>query len=282
MKINTGFLVSYDYALLKNAIPLVYEESDSITLAIDKDRRTWSGNTFTIDALFFEWLKTFDTQQKITIYEDDFYDATLNAMQNDTRERNMLAKKMGEGVCIQIDADEYFIDFKGFVNYLKKHKRKVLKSNIQICPYLINIYKVLPNGVLYTKDVSSYYLGTSNPNFVRARKSKDQKRWYVPFLSIHQTWGRTEEELKFKLKNWGHNTDFNLDEYLDFWRSIDETNYAQHKNFHPLNNTSWRTLGYCEGKTIPEISDKLKHQVQLPILKMKVKNFFQNLKFLFK
>ena len=37
-KIQVGFLVSYDYDLLRNAIPLVYDFADSIFLAIDIDR----------------------------------------------------------------------------------------------------------------------------------------------------------------------------------------------------------------------------------------------------
>ena len=38
-KNQVGFLVSYDYELLKNSLPRVYEESDTIILAIDKERK---------------------------------------------------------------------------------------------------------------------------------------------------------------------------------------------------------------------------------------------------
>lgn len=45
----------------------------------------------------FEWVKSIDTEGKISIYEDDFYVPGLSNRENDTRERNMLARFMGEG-----------------------------------------------------------------------------------------------------------------------------------------------------------------------------------------
>jgi len=107
MLIKVGFLVSYDYNYLRTSLPLVYAEADSVSLAIDKQRRTWNGGSFTIDDAFFEWLKSMDTKKKIRIYEDDFFDPNLSAIENDSRERNMLAKFMGEGGWhVQVDADE--------------------------------------------------------------------------------------------------------------------------------------------------------------------------------
>ena len=93
-KIQVGFLVSYDYELLKFAIPPIYEDSDEIFLAIDKNRKTWNGSDIYIEDHFFEWIKTFDVHNKIRIYEDDFYVPSISGMQNDTRERFMLSNKM--------------------------------------------------------------------------------------------------------------------------------------------------------------------------------------------
>ena len=283
MKINVGFLVSYDYELLRHSIPLVYKSADSITLAVDEKRRTWSGNTFTIDQEFFNWIKTFDTENKIKIYEGDFYVETLNAMENDTRERNLLASAMGDGICIQIDADEYFVDFDGFVDYLKRHKKKLTSGKAyQICPSLIDIYKILDEGVLVSPKLSGYYIGSNNPEFVRARKSKDQQKWYVPYYSIHQTWGRSEDELRFKLKNWGHNIDFDLEQYLDFWKSINKDNYHKHKNFHPLNSTSWKTLEFVPGKSIDQVVMNISKVKQVSKWYLFRKNLGQQIKYLFK
>ena len=258
MKINVGFLVAYDYELLKTSIPLIYKEANSITLALDINRQTWSGNTFKIDPSFFSWITMFDTDSKITIYEDDFYIPSLNAMENDTRERNMLAEKMGEGICIQIDADEYFVDFEGFTAYLRKHKKKLTgKKPVQICSFMVDVYKVLDNGVLYCPTYTNYYLGTTKADYTRARKNNDQEKWYVPFISIHQSWGRDEKELKFKLDNWGHNIDFNVDSFFEFWKSINKDNYKKHMDFHPFDKNEWPTLDYIEGKDFNEIVNKL-------------------------
>jgi len=89
--IKVGFLLSYDYDFLRTSLPLVYKEADVIALAKDYQCRTWSGNQFIISDNFFEWLKKFDTENKIKIYEDDFYRPELSLIENDTRERNMLA-----------------------------------------------------------------------------------------------------------------------------------------------------------------------------------------------
>ena len=119
-KIHVGFLLSYDYNKLKTAIPLVYENADKIFIAQDENFNTWNGNKFQVEDSFFNWLKEIDKDHKIEIYKDNFYIPTLNAIQNDTRERHLLSLKMGIGNwLIQIDSDEYIPDFKGFVNQLK-------------------------------------------------------------------------------------------------------------------------------------------------------------------
>ena len=71
-KIQTGYLVSYDYELLKTSLPTVYSDSDEVFIAIDKNRNTWNGGSFSINDSFFEWIKAFDVDKKVVIYEDDF------------------------------------------------------------------------------------------------------------------------------------------------------------------------------------------------------------------
>ena len=90
-KIQVGYLISYDYELIKNSLPNVYKESDTIFLAIDVNRKTWKGDIIEINPDFFDWIKSFDTDNKIVIYEDDFYVQSLTAMQCEVRERKMLS-----------------------------------------------------------------------------------------------------------------------------------------------------------------------------------------------
>ncbi|NJK83680.1 MAG: hypothetical protein HC912_07550, partial [Saprospiraceae bacterium] len=147
------FLVSYDWHLLHNALPLVYAEADVIYLALDKKRLTWAGNPFKFDEkAFYAMLEHIDTEHKIKVYEDDFFVETLSPMQCEVRERNLLAKQMGEGGWhIQLDADEYFIDFKSFANYLrnKSHLLKEGKKGINIRCFWIPLFKKTNQGYFY-------------------------------------------------------------------------------------------------------------------------------------
>ncbi len=282
MKINVGFLVAYDYELLKTSIPLVYKYADKIVLAVDKNLQTWSGNYFTIDDSFFSWIQEFDLDNKITVYKDCFYQPENTAMQNEIRERNMMTKVMGNGLCLQLDADEFVLNFKELTIYLKNINKKLNSSkSYQICAYWIDVYKKTKNGYLFVKDISPFYLGSNKPNFYRGRKSKNQKKLYIPFLVIHLTWGRSAEELKFKLNNWGHNSDFDTEAFFKFWTSINENNYTNHQYFHPLNKKAWKELIFVEGKTITDIIQQNNFPSLVPTTKMKLKNIAQSFKFQF-
>ena len=263
MKINVGILVSYDYELIKTSLPTVYAEADTVTLAIDENLNTWSGEKFHINPEFFEWLEKFDTQKKVTIYRDNFYVPELNAIKNDTRERRMLAEAMGDGWNIQVDADEYFIDFKAFVDYIRTNK-SVQKKPTQICPFSVTMFKRLPEGILYIRKPDPFCVGSNQPNYARARKSDGQMKKYIPHLLLHQSWARSEEELDRKFRNWGHNVDFDIEGYKNFWKGLNKDNYHTAENFHPLSPKAWDKLDFCPGTTIEEILQNLKNDLPKP------------------
>ena len=119
-KIQVGFLVSYDYDLLRNAIPLVYDFADSIFQRQILIEKHGTVNLLILKNNFFGWIKEIDIKDKIIIYEDNFYQPNLTTMQCEVRERKLLANKMGIGNWIvQLDADEYFINFARFTRFLK-------------------------------------------------------------------------------------------------------------------------------------------------------------------
>ena len=245
-KIHVGFLMSYDYEKLKYSIPPVYKDADAIYIALDKEQRTWKGNSFEIDPSFYTWLETFDTEKKITLYKDDFFISQLDTIQNDTRERIMLSEQMGIGNwLVQIDADEIFLDFKNFVNTLRKFDHYLdepKKKPIQIAGFLVNIYKYLDNGILYVNEPTKVMLATNYPNYKRARNTK-QRVVYTDNILLHECLSRTEEELKFKLENWGHSHQLN-DEFLPKWKKANETNYKELKNLFYMDPKIWKGLGY--------------------------------------
>ncbi|WP_026839707.1 hypothetical protein [Gillisia sp. JM1] len=284
--IRVGFLMSYDYKLLKNSIPLVYKEADSITIALDENLRTWSGGNFEIDDSFFLWLKSFDIEKKITIYRDDFFDSNLNAMENEVKERKMLASKMGIGNwLIQIDSDEYFVDFKKFTEELKlrnKYLNNPEKNQIQIAGYYVNLYKYTDDGILYVSKPRNQKFATNYPSYVTGRNTKKQVI-YIPSLVIHECLSRSEEEIRTKFTNWGHSHQVDIDEFLNKWRKINQSNYSKFENLFYLKPELWKKLNYVEGKSITEISRNLNYQKLMPSKSFIIsKNFGQWFKFLYK
>jgi hypothetical protein len=253
--VNVGMLVSFDYQYLYHSIPRIYEHSDRIVLALDHECRSWTGLKFTIDDQFWKWLKEFDTKNKIEIYRDNFFVPELDAISNDSRERNMLAERMGEGGWyVQVDSDEYFIDFGAFVKFLKQHDHWVTqrKKPIDIGAFLIPLFRQDKDGFLYVKNsFETVVLATNVPDYKRARRSDHYIR-YTPHYLFHQTWARTEEEISFKLNSWGHINDFDIQSYFNLWKSIDKNNYKFICNFHPLDPKVWHKLEWGKGKDISE------------------------------
>ena len=257
MLIKVGFLVSYDYNYLRTSLPLVYAEADSVSLAIDKQRRTWNGGSFTIDDAFFEWLKSIDTKKKIRIYEDDFFDPNLSAIENDSRERNMLAKFMGEGGWhVQVDADEYFLDFSAFTAWLKAHPGYLddpARNPVDVCAFLVVLYKKLDNGYLYVKgNYDLCVLATNFPRYNIARTGINHRK-FLPQVLLHQSWARDENEISFKFANWGHTIDFNTSSHYLQWKKANATNFESYHNFHPLKGSGWQKLGLVTGNDMAAI-----------------------------
>lgn len=286
-KIHVGFLLSYDYDKLKKSIPPVYQEADAIFIAMDHKNRTWSGETFKIDPTFFDWLETFDVDNKIQLYKDDFYDPNLIAIENDNRERHMLSLKMGIGNwLVQIDSDEYFVDFANYVKDLRRFDNYLdnpEKNNIQIAAYLINLYKYTDNGVLFVKEPTRGIIATNYPNYKVARNTR-KRIVYTQNILLHESIARDEAELVLKLDNWGHNIEVHDKEaFLNKWRTTNKSNYKARENFFYIEPEKWKNLEFCEGNTIEEIRKNINLKGIMPSkFYIAKKNFGQYFKHLFK
>ncbi len=285
-KIQVGFLLSYDYEMLKKSIPPVYKMADTIFLAVDKDKRTWSGNHFKIDDSFFQWIKEIDVDNKVVIYEDDFYVPTLNAIENDTRERHMLGLKMGIGNwLVQVDSDEIFIDFEKFVKKLRKYDSYLTnpeKHPIQVAGFHVNVYKYLDQGMLYVEKPSKFLLATNYPNYKYAKNTKERIIYDDAYV-LHEGLARTEEELRMKLANWGHKHEINAT-FLDKWLMANKDNYHTIKDVFYLDADTWPELGYFPSSNLDDLK-KLVYEnpkLELPKTKLFFRNFGQWFKHLFK
>lgn len=275
--IKVGFLISYDYEYIKNSLPRIYPYTDYIAFAIDKDRKTWSGERFELPDTFFEWVKEFDTDKKIHIYEDSFYVPTLTAIECDSRERNLLAKFMGEGGWhIQIDSDEYFLNFKEFVDYIKTLD---INKDTQVYARWITMYKKNQEDFFLIRTNESFPLVANNPNYKLARLSDSKNNIYTDFEVLHQSWARSDNEIKQKLSNWGHKTDFDVDSYYQFWKAINKQTYKYARSFHPLDPWLWPNLEYFKAKNIDELVDQVnsflkeKERNEKQSNKIKIKDF---------
>lgn len=258
-KIKVGYLISYDYDLVFTSLKQVYELSDKIFLAVDKNRKTWSGNDFHIPQSFFEELRVFDRNNKITVYEDNFSIPELTPMQNETRERNMLLEKMGKGWLIQLDADEYIYDFQQTVNYLKRFNHLMIWPKMTPVIFkgkLVTLFRKLENGFLYIENNEKFPFITNQHRFTTARYNPTVHSEFTNINVIHQSWARNDEEILQKIKNWGHRDDFDTMKYFDFWRTLNSENYMLHRNVHPLRASVWNELKFMECSDVDEFIRK--------------------------
>lgn len=275
-KIQVGFLLSYDYLKLKKSIPPIYKGADEIFIAIDEKYRTWSGQNFEVDETFFDWIKEIDIDNKIRLYRDDFYIPELSAIDNDTRERHLLSLKMGVGNwLIQVDADEIFIDFEKFIKELRKrdyYLENPKKTPIQIAGFLVHLYKYTENGILYVNAPHKFMLATNYPNYKCARQTK-QRVIYTNTILLHETLCRTEDELRFKIENWGHNEEVN-DTFFNKWLLVNEDNYKQYENFYYIEPERWKKLGFLKFKDDKELLQMVESNKDLNISRSYL--FFKN------
>lgn len=275
--IKVGFCVAYDWYLLKTSLPLVYPHADHICLSLDKDRISWAGISFPFDEeAFYSFIAEFDKDKKIAVYEDDFHQPSLSPMENEVRQRNKMASFLGEGGWhIQLDADEYVIDFNGLVRHLQTFSLE-RPTNINCIFY--NLFKKVSGGYLLIigeKDHFNDYfpVATRNPVYEYGRRNGNFN-YKSTFGLIHQSWARTEEEIRQKIGNWGHKEDFNVDRYFQFWKDINIENYREIKNFHPIQPETWRELQFVPGENPGQVIEYLqRHNYSVtPSLRLRLEN----------
>ncbi|MBT1686725.1 hypothetical protein [Dawidia soli] len=261
--IKVGFCVSYDWEFLKRSLPPIYDHADKICFSLDKNRRSWSQQPYAFDeAAFAAWLQQADPQKKIDLYEDDFSLPELTALQNDSRQRMLMAQRLGEGGWhVQVDSDEYFLDFEAFVRFLLKINPAPTgkEKPLNVCPCLVPLIKRVPGGYLYV-DFQGYPevapMATTRPHYKAARRSGHFNK-VAPSYVIHETWARSDDALWYKISNWGHSDDELNDQrvrqsYYNLWKAMDAFNYQYIKDFHPGKATDWPALGFCAAESVEE------------------------------
>lgn len=256
--IKVGFCVAYDWHMLSHALPLVYSNADSIFLSVDKDRKSWAGKPFAWDGeAFRELIDSLDTHNKITLIEEDFHLQDLTPMENEVRQRNIMAERMGAGGWhIQLDSDEYFMNFGDFVKYLKGLSVDDRRM-VNICCSLVTLFKQTEEGFLYVSperksSLEFIQVATRHPVYMYGRRN-GHFNIYTNYKIIHQSWARSEAEILQKLNNWGHRDDFETRRFFDFWKTLTTENYKKVRDFHPTRPATWRKLMLVKAKNMAEL-----------------------------
>ena len=267
--IKVGYIVSYDYEYLLTSIKSIYNYVDKIVLAIDINRQTWSGNKFEIPESFFYSIKAYDKNNRIEFYFEDFYVPNLTPMECETRERNLLLKRLGKsGWKIQLDVDEYIYDFKSVQCFLNRNwffNVFPKLTPMQFRGKLVTLYKEIQDGFLYIDNEERFTFITNCMQNSTARITYGVSSHYTNINVIHQSWARKEEEIQTKIKNWGHRDDFDTSKYYDFWDSLSSANYKEYLNIHPMNPKLWNKLYFLESNNIDDFiyqySELNKHRI---------------------
>ena len=256
--IKVGFCVAYDWPLLRNSIPLIYDHADRICLSLDKEHISWAGNEFEFDNSAFNYLvNKLDVHKKIKIFENNFHLPGLLPMENEIRQRKMMSDFMGQGGWhLQLDCDEYFINFKGFAKKLKNLKLFRLHETNICCPW-ITLIKKNDQGYFIVSESEKEKLqyipiASTNPKYEYGRVN-GYFNFLTNFIIIHHSWAHSEDEVMRKLKNWGHFPDLDGNKYFELWRSLDESNFNQYHNFHPLVPGNWPGIKFIPAKDIEDL-----------------------------
>ncbi len=254
-------LISYDAnRFLTKSIERYYDYVDEIILGLDKDRVTWSGNSFNIDetSLWSE-LSSLDGDNKISVIEEDFHQSDV-AIENDNHERNILKSNCSNDWIFSFDADEILVNSKEFFyEYCPIVERYYNKYDV--CMTWATPYKVVTDKegnsitlVIANEDSSPFFgenqavVTSSDSTFMYARwTDKSQhghNRIASPLVAVHYSLCRTDHELHEKINNIGHSDLVENDPFYQIWSKVDFENYKELKDFKTSNlgTAQWPSL----------------------------------------
>jgi hypothetical protein len=266
--IKVGFCVAYDWYLLKYSLPLIYEHADRICLSVDNERRSWSGVPYSWDEEGFRALiAEIDHKNKIEILEENYHLSELAPMANEVRQRNMIAEYFGPGGWhVQLDTDEFFLNFKGFIDHLQTitTSRPV---NV-VCPW-ITLYKQTKEGFFYVQPgrfnkIEFMQIATRLPAYEYGRRNGNFNI-FTDFAILHLSWARSEEEIWEKINNWGHRDDFDIASYFEKWKNLSVSNYQEYADFHYRIPQCWPTIGFIGAEDLESLIEVGGKEVKLPI-----------------
>jgi hypothetical protein len=254
-------LISYDAnRFLSKSIERYYNYVDEIVLGIDKDRMTWSGNSFSIDeeALWKE-LSQIDGDGKISIIEEDFHQSQV-AIENDNYERNFLKAQCTNDWIFSFDADEMLVNVKAFFYDFCPIVEPYF-DKVDICMTWATPYKVVSDEegksqtlVIANPDDTPFFgenqgvVTSKDSTFTYARwtdkSGAGANRVMSPLVALHWSLCRPDKELHEKIHNIGHSDLVEKDPFYQIWSQVTWDNYHELENFKTsgLGQAQWPKL----------------------------------------
>lgn len=250
MIVKTGICVAYDWHFLQQSLPSIYKHVDAICLSVDSERRSWNGNLFEMNwNAFTEMVDAIDVDQKIQILQEPFYNKERTPIANECYQRRRMAEVLGKANWImQIDTDEIIINPLEFIGELSKYSE--WKRPVNVHGTWINLIKQTGFGFIYSV-TKTPPLATNRPEYDYGRTNGHFNIYTNTFLA-HITWARPEEEVYYKLKNWGHSHEFEGMSFFKIWQALDDHNWQYIKDFHPMNRGSIPRLYFHKAGTVEE------------------------------
>ena len=244
MKKSVISLLSYDAEYLIRSIKTYYPYVDEIILGLDKDRISWSRNSFSFDEnKVFAELSALDGDNKIQIIEDNFHRSEV-PIENDNHERNFLKHHCSHDYVLSFDADEELVNATDFFErYLPLAEN--YDYDLMFTWWLP--YKQVDSGYLFIADESGDRLYRKDVQGFTTRKiytynycrwTNNQKRMLSNLGILHWSFCRPADQLTTKVNNFGHSIESKKDPFYETQKLITEQNYKQLHNF--------KTSGYGE------------------------------------
>ncbi|MGD9681656.1 MAG: hypothetical protein AB7W16_10765 [Candidatus Obscuribacterales bacterium] len=250
-------LLAYDIAYFEESVRSYVDIVDEVVIGLDENRETWSGGTFELDSEITG--KLLGVSDKVRIIQDQFYMPGLSPMENDTRERNFLSSHIeGADWLLSVDSDELLMNAQDLDEFLHAQKDK----SSCVLGNWVSVYKELDDSYLVVGKDGEIFLHptpivTAVPEiFINARWTT-QSNIMSPAILLHFTWARSEAELRRKLANWSHSSDFSIEHHFDLWVNADGNNYKTYKDFHPLTADAWPGLVKIAKDDLRTVSRKL-------------------------
>jgi hypothetical protein len=261
MKIAVGFLVAYDFELLKTSLPLIYERASHILLVIDKNRLSLKGNHFYFDEHFIDWVNIFDVNGKIEWLEESFFSPERNPHDAELFMRNFMLQQMPvSDWYFQFDPDEYVLDFNGMIDALESiefnnSKPVVVETN------WVTLFKQNKKGFFIIGGAPERVkIATNRAYNTDNRMIADASILFLNYNILHQSWARSPKEVWQKLSNWSHTQDFDIQKFYDLWKGCNSLNYCFYWRFHPISGPIWQYLLFVPAKNVQILIDRLDKQ----------------------